>query len=191
MKIFSLIKNCLLLALFCSLSHAAFADNAKAEDPVFSIDFRRPEYKVSKPCRIAMDGVEFNPKCGQSWKLDRYNSKEGANSSMEIEVDIAKDESKSYVIEFQQCARKDAPELSRVSITVNGHAIVQGFNAYNGPNNIHYPNDKGEPWHLRWDVFEVTNELQNGKNVIRVSLDNNTQSGIAMSWLHVRPGSKE
>lgn len=181
--------------LFCTAGSisAAPTDNIENDipEPIFTIDFRKPEYKTSIPCLIAYDeGTEFDPTCGRSWKLDRYNAETNEFSFLEIEVNLSKDDDHSYVLELQQCARKDASQLSNVTITVNDQIIVQGFHAYNGPDNPHYPNENGKPWHLRWDVFECTNELKEGTNKIRISLDNNTQSGISMSYLHVRPGPK-
>lgn len=166
-------------------------ETKEAPEPIFSIDFRKPIYKTSHPCLISHDErTEFNPTCGRSWKLDRYSQETDEFSFIEIEVELAKDNAHEYVIELLQCQRKDPPFLSRMSITVNDQTIVQNFQAYNGPNNIHYPDEAGNPWHLRWDVFEITNELQNGTNKIRVSLDKDTTSGISMSWLHIRPSPK-
>lgn len=172
----------------CSTLHAGSIDNFKPES-IFSIDFRKPEYKTSKPCAFAYDqGTEFNPACGRSWKLDRYNAKTGEFSFIEIDVELSKNSTQSYVLELLQCARKDAPQLANMSIQVNDKVVVQGFHPYNGPDNPHYPNESGKPWHLRWDVFEITNELKEGMNKIRISLDDDTQSGISISLLHIRPG---
>lgn len=186
------IKATLAALLFCTSLSAATTSKTSVPEPIFTVDFRKPVYKTSLPCVIQFGpGTEFNPTCGRSWKLDRYDAKSGEFSSLEIEVDLPKDTSKSYVLELLQCARKDAPYDAKMTITVNDQIIVKGFNAYNGPNNPHYPNEEnGQPWHLRWDVFEITNELLTGPNKIRISLDKDTQSGISMSWLHVRPGPK-
>lgn len=180
----------ILLFLFATVTVSAFAQQDSIE-PIFSLDLRTPEYKVSQVCNFIHDkGTEFNPTCGRSWKLDHYNKETDEFSFIEIEVELPKDITKEYVLELLQCQRKDPPAVSKMSIYVNGKKIVQGFQAYNGPNNPHYPNENGKPWHLRWDVFEITNELQEGMNKIWIGLDKDTESGISISWIHVRPSPK-
>jgi hypothetical protein len=160
--------------------------------PFFSIEFRKPKYEVSYPCVISHDtGTEFNPTCGRSWKLDKYDSSTKEFSFMEIELSIDKELSHEYVLELLACARKDPPLLSNVSISVNDRIVTQGYHMYNGPDSVHFPDDAGKPSHLRWDVFDISNELQNGINKIRISLDQDTQSGISVSWLHIRSTAKQ
>ena len=175
--------------LICSTLSAAPVQNESAEPtPIFTLDFRKPEYKISTPSSFLYEGVEFNPACGRSWKLDQYNSETKKFSFIEVDVELTKNATQSYVLELLQCARKDAPELANMTIQVNDKIIVKGFHPYNGPNNPHYPNENGIPWHLRWDVFEITNEMKDGMNKIRISLDDDTQSGISISMVHIRPG---
>lgn len=161
---------------------------AEISETALSVDFRKPEYKCSVPCRLEFGpGTEFNPKCGKSWKIDKYDAKTKEFAYIELEWTLQKEEDKDYALELLACARKDPPYLSNVTIQVNDQTVFSGYHMYNGPDSIHFPDQQGKPSHLRWDVFQITEFLKDGKNKIRISLDQDTQSGISMSWLHVRP----
>jgi hypothetical protein len=156
-----------------------------------SIDFRKPEYKCSHPCQITHDeGTQFNPACGRSWKIDTYDSQTNDFSFMEIEWTLEKDASYEYALEILACARKDPPLLSNVTIAVNDESVASGYHMYNGPDSLHFPDENGKPHHMRWEVFQITEQLKDGKNKIKISLDKDTLSGFSMSWLHVRPFPK-
>lgn len=168
------------------LLHAGIAETA------LSVDFRKPEYKCSVPCELKCGpGTEFNPTCGKSWKIDKYDSKSNQFAFMELEWTFQKAQDQDYALELLACARKDPPDLSRVTILVNNQMVASGYSMYNGPDSMHFPDQQGKPSHMRWDVFQITEFLKNGKNKIRISLDKDTRSGISMSWLHVRPFPKE
>lgn len=168
------------------LLHAGITETA------LSIDFRKPAYTCSVPCAIKCGpGTEFNPTCGKSWKIDKYDANTNQFAFMELEWTLQKAEDQEYALELLACARKDPPDLSNVTILVNNQVVASGYHMYNGPDSIHFPDQEGKPSHLRWDVFQISEFLKNGKNKIRISLDKDTQSGISMSWLHVRPFPKE
>lgn len=160
--------------------------NAEISETALSVDFRKPEYKSSVPCQLKCGpGTEFNPTCGKSWKIDKYDAKTNEFAFMELEWTLQKAQ------ELLACARKDPPYLSHVTILVNNHIVVTGYHMYNGPDSFHFSDQEGKPSHMRWDVFQITEFLKNGKNKIRISLDKETQSGVSISWLHVRPFPKE
>lgn len=178
-------------ALILSVVITSFL-NAGWAETALSVDFRKPEYKCSVPCLLTFGpGAEFNPTCGKSWKIDKYDAVSNEFAFMEMEWTLQKTQDKEYALELLACARKDPPFLSNVTILVNDQIVVTSYHMYNGPDSLHFPDQNGNPSHMRWDVFQITEFLKSGKNKIRISLDTDTQSGISMSWLHVRPFPKE
>lgn len=178
--------------LFAWSVYSASLLHAGAGETALSVDFRKPEYTCSVPCQLKCGpGTEFNPKCGRSWKMDRYDAKTNQFAFMEMEWTLDKMPDKDYALELLACARKEPPALSKVTILVNNQIVVSGYSMYNGPDSLHFPDQSGKPSHMRWDVFQITEFLKNGKNKIRIGLDKDTQSGVSLSWLHVRPFPKE
>lgn len=179
----------------CGTSAATIAatEIPTAREAIFSIDFSKTDIQTSTPCTISHDaGTEFNPTCGKSWKLDRYDTEANEYSFLQFEVNIDKEENKPYALELLACARKDFPLLSKVGITVNEKPVAYQYQFYSGPNSHYFPDANGSPSHLRWEVIDIGNELQEGPNTIRIELEPETQSGISISKLHIRPlGSVE
>ncbi len=129
-------------------------------------------------------GTEFNPTCGHSWKLDKYDHNTQEFSDLTVEFVMHKNEGRPYFLELLECGRLDAP--AAISIEVNGQLIVRNFTPYNGDGGMgfwdvfgHQTNDTNA--HLAWDRFEISHALQTGINSVRISLDSDTESGIAIS----------
>src|SRR5262245_6471009 len=121
------------------LLHAGITETA------LSVDFRKPEYKCSVSCQITCGpGTEFNPTCGKSWKIDKYDAETNQFAFMELELTLQKAQDQDYALELLACARKDPPDLSNVTILVNNQIVTSGYHMYCGPDSIRFPDQEGK-----------------------------------------------
>lgn len=156
-----------LFALFGMASKAYSIElptSAKPYRPVIEIcrvDFTAPQLYAFRSAVSYDPGTEFNTATGNSWKMTGYGS-----SYIQVNFQTMIGPNLTYKLCLNAASRQDAPNLAKISISVNGQMAVTGFQVTHSDFSL--------------DSFDISKYIQKGPNEMVISLDLDTQSSLAI-----------